>query len=177
MLRYALRPGRRRSTWSRWRVRRRASRPPPLRRARRLSFWPSSTICQLLQMPARHRLLATADVDPKRLHQILLRTYEQPPADFESLLGVPGLGPKSLRALALVAELIHGARASTRDPARFAFAHGGKDGTPFPVDRQTYDQTIELLRGALGRAKIDHSDRSRALKRLAAFAAGSHSGA
>jgi hypothetical protein len=83
---------------------------------------------------------------------------------------VPGLGPKSLRALTLVAELIHGARASTRDPARFAFAHGGKDGTPFPVDRQTYDQTIELLRGALGRARVDHSDRLRALRRLAAFA-------
>ena len=70
----------------------------------------------------------------------------------------------------LVAELVHGTRASTRDPARFAFAHGGKDGTPFPVDRHTYDQTIELLRGALGRASIDHSDRSRALRRLAVFA-------
>ena len=89
----------------------------------------------LLRMPARHPLRAAADVDPKRLHQTLLRTYEQPPADFEGLLGVPGLGPRSLRALTLVAELIHGARASTRDPARFAFAHGGKDGTPFPVDR------------------------------------------
>jgi hypothetical protein len=124
----------------------------------------------LLRMPARHPLLATADVDPKRLHQILLRTYERPPEDFESLLGIPGLGPKSLRALTLVAELIHGARASTRDPARFSFAHGGKDGTPFPVDRGTYDRTIELLRGALGRARLDHSDRSRALRRLAAFA-------
>jgi uncharacterized protein len=124
----------------------------------------------LLRMPARHPLLAVADVDPKRLHQTLLRTYEQPPADFEGLLGVPGLGPKSLRALTLVAELIHGARASARDPARFAFAHGGKDGTPFPVDRGTYDRTIELLRGALDRARIDHSDRSAALKRLAVFA-------
>jgi hypothetical protein len=80
------------------------------------------------------------------------------------------VGPKSLRALTLVAELIHGARASTRDPARFAFAHGGKDGTPFPVERATYDRTIELLRGAVGRAKVDHSDRARALKRLATFA-------
>ena len=112
-----------------------------------------------------------ADVDPKRLHQTLLRTYEHPPADFEGLLGVPGLGPRSLRALTLVAELIHGARASTRDPARFAFAHGGKDGTPFPVDRGTYDRTIELLRGALDRARIDHSERSAALKRLAVFGA------
>ncbi len=125
----------------------------------------------LLRMPARHPLLATADVDPKRLHQTLLLTYERAPADFESLLGTPGLGPKSLRALTLVAELIHGARASTRDPARFAFAHGGKDGTPFPVERATYDQTIELLRGALGRARLDDPERSRALKRLAAFAA------
>ncbi len=124
----------------------------------------------LLRMPARHPLLASADVDPKRLHQTLLRTYERPPADFEGLLATPGLGPKSLRALTLVAELVHGARASTRDPARFAFAHGGKDGTPFPVDRATYDHTIELLRGALGRAKLEHSDRSRALKRLAGFA-------
>jgi uncharacterized protein len=124
----------------------------------------------LLRMPARHPLLAGADVDPARLHQTLLRTYDQPPADFESLLGVPGLGPKSLRALTLVAELIHGARPSTRDPARFAFAHGGKDGTPFPVDRRTYDETIEVLRSALGRAKVDHPDRARALKRLAAFA-------
>ena len=69
-----------------------------------------------------------------------------------------------------MAELIHGARASTRDPARFAFAHGGKDGTPFAVDRATYDRTIELLRGALDRARVDHSDRSGALRRLAAFA-------
>jgi hypothetical protein len=127
----------------------------------------------LLRMPARHSLLATADVDPRRLHRILLRTYEHPPADFEGLLGTPGLGPKSLRALTLIAELIHGARASTRDPARFSFAHGGKDGTPFPVDRATYDRTIELLRGALGRARLGHSERSRALKRLAAFADGS----
>jgi uncharacterized protein len=124
----------------------------------------------LLKMPARHLLIAAADVDPKRLHKTLLKTYEQAPADFTELLGIEGVGPKSLRALTLVAELIHGARASTRDPARFAFAHGGKDGTPFPVDRQTYDRTIELLRGALGRAKVDHSDRSRALTRLAAFA-------
>ncbi len=127
-------------------------------------------------MPARHPLLAAADVDPRRLHQVLLRTYEQPPADFAGLLGVAGLGPKSLRALTLVAELIHGARASTRDPARFAFAHGGKDGTPFPVDRATYDRTIELLRGALSRARLDHADRSRALRRLAAFASNARPG-
>jgi hypothetical protein len=124
----------------------------------------------LLRMPSRHALVAAADVDPKRLHQTLLKTYERAPGDFTALLGIEGVGPKSLRALALVAELVHGARASTRDPARFAFAHGGKDDTPFPVDRATYDQTIELLRGALSRARVDRSDRARALRRLATFA-------
>jgi hypothetical protein len=123
-----------------------------------------------LVLPSRHRLLAAADVHPARLHQTLLRTYERAPEDFASLLGIAGVGPKTLRALALVAELIYGAPTSARDPARFAFAHGGKDGTPFPVDRATYDRTIELLRHALGRAKVDRSDRARALERLAAFA-------
>jgi hypothetical protein len=128
-----------------------------------------------LAMPARH-LLTARDIDPGRLHRTLLKTYERVPADFESLLGIEGVGPKTLRALALVAELIYGAKASTRDPASFAFAHGGKDGTPFPVDGATYDRTIEVLRRALGRAKIDRSDRIRALKRLVAFAAQPPSG-
>jgi hypothetical protein len=122
-----------------------------------------------LFMPARHAV-GLADVDPGRLHKVLLRTYEQPPEDFENLLGTKGLGPKSLRALALTAEVIYGTAASTRDPARFAFAHGGKDGTPYPLDCAMYDGTIEVLRSAVGRAKVDRSERIRALKRLAAFA-------
>jgi hypothetical protein len=122
-----------------------------------------------LFMPKRHPV-ALADIDPGRLHKVLLRTYERPPTDFEELLGMAGLGPKSLRALALTAEVIYGAKASTRDPARFAFAHGGKDGTPYPVDRAAYEVTIEVLNRALGRAKVDRSERISALKRLAAFA-------
>jgi hypothetical protein len=122
-----------------------------------------------LFMPKRHPV-ALADVDPARLHKILLKTYEQPPEDFARLLGTPGLGPKSLRALALTAEVIYGAPASTRDPARFSFAHGGKDGTPHPVDRPTYEATIEVLHRALTRAKVDRTERIAALKRLAAFA-------
>jgi hypothetical protein len=122
-----------------------------------------------LFMPKRHPV-SLADVDPGRLHQVLLKTYAQPPEDFASLLGTAGLGPRSLRALALTAEVIYGTRASTRDPARFAFAHGGKDGTPYPVDRATYEVTIEVLSKALGRAKVDRSERIFALKRLAAFA-------
>jgi hypothetical protein len=70
-----------------------------------------------------------------------------------------------------VAELIYGTRASTRDPARFSFAHGGKDGTPYPVDRATYDRTIEVLHDALNRAKVERSEKLHALKRLAGFAA------
>ncbi|HLT00970.1 MAG TPA: DUF763 domain-containing protein, partial [Geminicoccaceae bacterium] len=122
-----------------------------------------------LFMPARHPV-SLADVDPRRLHKVLLRTYEQPPEDFAALLGTAGLGPKSLRALALTAEVIYGTAASTRDPARFAFAHGGKDGTPHPVDRAAYDTTIDVLHAALGRARVDRSERIAALKRLARFA-------
>jgi hypothetical protein len=119
-----------------------------------------------LVMPRRHEL-KLADVNPRYLDKILLKTYEQPPQDFETLLGTPGLGPKTLRALALVAELVYGSPASTRDPARYAFAHGGKDGTPFPVDRATYDKTIETLNGALNSAKVDRSERVKAFRRLA----------
>jgi hypothetical protein len=124
-----------------------------------------------LALPARHRLLPELDVNPSYLGRILLRTYEQAPPDFEALLGITGVGAKTLRALALAAELIHGTPASTRDPARFAFAHGGKDGTPFPVDRTTYDRTIDILHRALDRARVDRSEKVAAFKRLAAFGA------
>jgi hypothetical protein len=122
-----------------------------------------------LFMPKRHPV-ALADVDPGRLHKVLLATYARPPEDFSGLLGTAGLGPKSLRALALTAEVIYGTRASTRDPARFAFAHGGKDGTPYRVDRAAYEVTIDVLDRALCRARIDRSERISALKRLAVFA-------
>jgi uncharacterized protein len=120
-----------------------------------------------LDMPARHPLFPEMDVASSRLHQTLLTTYEQPPEDFTALLARPGVGPKTLRALALASELIYGAPVSTRDPARFAFAHGGKDGTPFPVDRDSYDRTIDILHRALNRAAVDRSEKVAAFKRLA----------
>jgi hypothetical protein len=129
---------------------------------------------ELLAMPRRHELIAAADVDPRFLEKVLVQTYERPPEDFETLLATPGLGPKTLRALALVAELVYGTPASTRDPARFAFAHGGKDGTPHPVDRETYDRTIEAMDAAL--AGVDRSERVAALKRLASLSGGSRPG-
>jgi hypothetical protein len=123
-----------------------------------------------LDLPARHHV-ATVDIDRRYLHRVLLRTYEQAPADFEALLGVPGVGAKTLRALALTSEMIYGTPASTRDPARFSFAHGGKDGHPFPVDRKTYDRTIDFLGTALRRARVGHTEKVAALKRLAEFEA------
>lgn len=121
-----------------------------------------------LTMPSRHGVSLT-DVNPRYVSKILLKTYEHAPQDFESLLGISGVGPRTLRALALASELIYGTPTSTRDPARFSFAHGGKDGTPFPVDRKTYEQTIAVLHSALNRAKVDRSEKVWALKCLAAL--------
>jgi uncharacterized protein len=123
-----------------------------------------------LVMPRRHALLPELDVADRYLEKILLKTYERAPRDFESLLGIEGVGAKTLRALALASELVHGTPAAVRDPARFAFAHGGKDGTPFPVDRETYDRTIEIFSKALNRSAIDRSEKVGAFKRLSAFA-------
>jgi uncharacterized protein len=121
-----------------------------------------------LTMPRRHAVLL-ADVNPAYLQKILLKTYERSPEDFETLLGMQGVGGRTLRALALVSEIIYGTPASTRDPARFSFAHGGKDGFPYPVDTGTYDKTVEVLRAAVTRAGIDRSERVAALKRLVRF--------
>ena len=122
-----------------------------------------------LALPARHELMLQ-DLDPRHLHSVLLSTYERAPEGFETLLGLEGVGARTLRALALVSEVIYGTPVSTRDPARFAFAHGGKDGTPFPVDRAVYDRTIDALHRAMARAKVDRSEKVDALKRLSRFA-------
>ena len=122
----------------------------------------------LLEMPRRHAV-AIADVNPRHLEKVLLSTYERAPEDFETLLGMQGVGARTLRALALVSEVVYGAPASMRDPARFSFAHGGKDGFPYPVHTETYDETIEILRAAVNKAGIDRSERVAALKRLVKF--------
>jgi uncharacterized protein len=121
----------------------------------------------VLAMPRRHELFPELDVAVSHLEKILLKTYERAPEDFETLLGMPGVGPKTLHALALASELVHGTPIAMRDPARFAFAHGGKDGIPFPVDRITYDKTIEILNKAINRSAIDRSEKVRAFRRLA----------
>jgi hypothetical protein len=123
-----------------------------------------------LQMPRRHELLPEVDVASSYLEKILVKTYERAPEDYETLLGIEGVGPKTLRALSLASELLHGTAATLRDPARFAFAHGGKDGTPFPVDKLTYDRTIEILNKAINRSTIDRSEKVAAFKRLSQWA-------
>ncbi|MDQ3986615.1 MAG: DUF763 domain-containing protein [Actinomycetota bacterium] len=119
-----------------------------------------------LTMPRHHELRLT-DIDPRRIERVLVKSYETQPADYTALLATPGVGAKGLRALSLVAEVAYGARASVRDPASFSFAHGGKDGTPFPVDRKTYDSTIEALKVTVADARIGRTDKKNALQRLA----------
>ncbi|MCS7173332.1 MAG: DUF763 domain-containing protein [Armatimonadetes bacterium] len=123
---------------------------------------------RVLVMPARHAI-RLEDLHPNRLHAALLRTYEAQAPDFEHLLGIPGVGAKTLRALALLSELLTGVPLSWRDPARYSFAHGGKDGHPYPVDRTTYDRTVATLEDALRRARTGESDRLEALRRLHRF--------
>jgi hypothetical protein len=120
---------------------------------------------RILTMPSRHPVLKL-DINPKYFHKILLKTYEQAPASFESLINISGVGPKTLRALALIGELLYGARPSFRDPARYSFAHGGKDGFPYPVDRNIYNESIAFLESAIKKAKIGENERLKALRKL-----------
>jgi hypothetical protein len=92
--------------------------------------------------------------------------YELQPFSYEKLVSLRGLGPKRIRALALISELVYEAKPSWKDPAKYSFAHGGKDGTPFPMDRATYDCTIQTLHEAIEEAKLDRKEKYEAIKRL-----------
>ncbi len=118
-----------------------------------------------IRLPERHHITA-ADVDPRRMERTLAAAAEALPADFEQLLLTRNVGPKTVRALALAAEVIHAAPPSFTDPARFAFAHGGKDGHPYPVDRRTYDRTIEFLKEVVSKSAVPPSEKNAALRRL-----------
>src|SRR5918996_557442 len=104
---------------------------------------------QTLSLPSHHAI-AVGDLHPESIEKILLKTYANQARDFQTLLGMPGVGAKTLRALTLIAELTYGTRASWKDPVKFSFAHGGKDGHPYRVNRTVYDQSIEILRHSLG---------------------------
>jgi hypothetical protein len=125
----------------------------------------SAPLTPHLQMPAHHEVRAS-DVVLRRLHAALAAAAERGPRDFTDLLMTPGVGARTVAALALVAEILHGAPARFSDPARFSVAHGGKDGHPFPVPLTVYDETIRVLKHAVERAKLGNDERLDAIRRL-----------
>jgi len=124
---------------------------------------------QKLLMPKHHGVRAE-DVNLKRLGSVLWLAHEKKPSDFEELLLLEGLGPRTLQSLALVSEVIYGTPIRFKDPARFSFAHGGKDGHPFPVPINVYDETISTLQTAVQKAKLGQSDKQQAIKKLSQIA-------
>jgi hypothetical protein len=108
-----------------------------------------------LVMPAHHDV-RSEDIVTRRLHGNLAAAAERGPQDFFELLLVPGVGARTVRALAQVAEVVHGAPYRFSDPARFSVAHGGKDRHPFPVPLKVYDSTINVLKTAVRKAKLGH---------------------
>lgn len=116
-------------------------------------------------MPAHHDVRAE-DVDLRRLGAVLAVAHEQDLRDFACLLLVEGLGPRTLQSLALIAEVVHGAPSRFSDPARFSFAHGGKDGHPFPVPLKTYDESLAVLRRSLDAARLGHLEKLEGFRRL-----------
>ncbi len=118
-----------------------------------------------LTMPAHHDVRAE-DVDLKRLGAVLAVANESDLRDFASMLLLEGLGPRTLQSLALIAEVVHGAPARFSDPARFSFAHGGKDGHPFPVPLKTYDESLGVLRRSLESARLEHTKKLEGFRRL-----------
>lgn len=118
-----------------------------------------------LVMPSHHEIRAE-DVDLKRLGAVLATAYESENTNFESLLLTPGLGPRTLQSLTLVSEVIYGTPSRFTDPARFSFAHGGKDGHPFPVTTKIYDESIRILGESIEESKMGYSEKSECLYRL-----------
>ncbi len=131
---------------------------------------PDTTLAEArkLAMP-RHHDVRAEDLDLKRLGAILALAYEREFTDFASLLLLENLGPRTLQSLALIAEVIHGAPSRFTDPARFSFAHGGKDGHPFPVPLKTYDESVGVLRRSLDAAKLGDRDKLEGFARLEKF--------
>ena len=121
-----------------------------------------------LKLPAHHDV-REKDVDLKRLGAVLAVAYEKDLHDFAELLLVEKLGPRTLQSLALVAEVVHGAPSRFSDPARFSFAHGGKDRHPFPVPLKTYDESLNVLRNALDASKVGDNEKLEGFRRLNRF--------
>jgi uncharacterized protein len=126
---------------------------------------PAQAMLPHLVMPAHHDV-RSSDVFSRRLHGTLSAAAERGPVDFPELLLTPGVGLRTVRSLAMVAEVVHGAPYRFADPARFSLAHGGKDRHPYPVPIKVYDETIRVLKAAVQRAKLGRDEEIQALKRL-----------
>ncbi len=125
------------------------------------------TIASIAGLEFKHHPVEYEDFGKsKYLEKILARITELRPQNYEKLLEIQGVGGKTMRALSLVSEIIYGADPSYEDPARYSFAHGGKDATPYPVDRKTYDETIQILQTAVRKAKISPVEKDKALRRI-----------
>lgn len=120
--------------------------------------------CPQLTLPSHHPVLNT-DLSPKEF-EILHNAWELQPESYEELISLQGMGPKKIRALALISDLVYGDKPSWEDPVKYSFTHGGKDGFPYPVNREVYDHSIETLQDALQQARLEKKDRYQAIKRL-----------
>jgi hypothetical protein len=131
---------------------------------------PDTTVAEArrLEMP-RHHEVRREDIDLKRLGAVLAVAHTRDLHDFAELLLLEGLGPRTLQSLALIAEVVHGAPSRFSDPARFSFAHGGKDRHPFPVPLKTYDESIQFLRASLDAARTGDKDKLDGMRRLEQF--------
>jgi len=126
---------------------------------------PAQALLPHLEMPAHHDV-RSSDVFTRRLYGTLAAVAERGPLDFPELLLTPGVGARTVRSLAMVAEVVHGAPYRFSDPARFSLAHGGKDRHPYPVPIKVYDETIRVLKSAVQKAKLGRDEEMQALKRL-----------
>lgn len=141
-----------------------------LKSIQRVQARQSNLFSKILDMPGDDIMpQLTDDINLNKsryLDKILYQVHEQKPKNFEQLLMIKGVGPKTVRALSLVSEVIYGAKPSYEDPARYSFAFGGKDGIPYPVERHTYDKTLDIIEKGIKKSRIDNREKSSALRRF-----------
>lgn len=118
---------------------------------------------------SKNHSIPMENIKLERFEKNFIHIYENYPDNFEKILGIEGVGPKTLRSLSLISELIFGTKPSYKDPTKFSFTHGGKDGHPFPVDKKLYDQNIEILKEAVERAKIGDREKIDCIRRMSTF--------
>jgi hypothetical protein len=129
-----------------------------------LDQWIGSDIREIVGGVTHYRLL------PKKMNwDALKEVYDVHPQNYEELIGVRGVGPATIRGLALISELLYGEKPSWRDPVRYSFAFGGKDGVPFPVERRAMDEATQILEHAIGKSRIGEKDRIDSIRRLREF--------